>query len=56
MVAITWLISARAQNANFREGLLRCENTIDTHARAPFSARAEKMIAITWIFQPVWPG
>ena len=23
---------------------------IDTHARAPFSARAEKMVAITWIF------
>ena len=32
------------------------ESTVDTHARAPFSARAEKMIAITWIFQPVWPG
>ena len=34
------------------ESLLRCENTIDTHARPPFSARAEKRIAITWIFQP----
>ena len=38
------------------ESLLRFENTIDTHARAPFSAWADKMIAITWIFQPVWPG
>ena len=25
------------------ESLLRFENTIDTHARAPFSARADKM-------------
>ena len=33
---------------------LRCENTVDAHARVPFSARDEKMIAITWIFQPVW--
>ena len=35
---------------------VRKHNTVDTHARAPFSARAEKMRAITWIFQPVWPG
>ena len=32
------------------ESLLRCENTIDTHARAPFSARTEEMIEITWLF------
>ena len=26
------------------------ENTVDAHAGIPFSARDEKMIAITWIF------
>ena len=59
IVAITWSISAWAQNANFPwESLMRCENTIDTHARAPFSARAEKMIAITARFtrQFFWHG
>ena len=29
------------------------ENTVDTHAGIPFSARDEKMIAITWIFHHV---
>ena len=29
------------------ESLLRCENTIDTHACAPFSATAEKIIVFT---------
>ena len=43
IVAITCSISARAQKRKYPwESLLRCENTIDTHARAPFSARAEK--------------
>ena len=54
IVSITCSSSARAQNAN----LLRCENTVDAHARVPFPARAEKMIAITrnFFFQPVCPG
>ena len=29
------------------------ENTVDAHAGIPFSARDEKMIAITWIFHHV---
>ena len=39
---ITRSISARAQNANFHEKVYWCENTIDAHARVPFSARDEK--------------
>ena len=31
------------------ENLLRCENTVNAHARIPFSTWPEKMIAITWI-------
>ena len=38
------------------QNLLRCENTIDAHARVFFSARAEKIIAIIWIFQPMETG
>ena len=37
IVVITCSISARAQNAS----LLRCHNTVNAHARVPFSARAE---------------
>ena len=32
-----------AQNANFHEKILVCENTVAAHARSPLSARAENM-------------
>ena len=38
------------------EILLMSENTVDAHAGIPFSARDEKIIAITWIFHQVISG
>ena len=48
-----FFFSTRAKHKFPRENLVRWKSTLDTLARAPFSDRAEKMIAITWIFQPV---
>ena len=38
-----------------RENLLRCKNTIDTHARAPFQPGLKNKM-IKWIFQPPSQG
>ena len=55
IVAITCSISARAQNVNFQ--VYRSAKTQSMRMLVfLFRPGMKKMIAVTWIFQPVWSG